>query len=74
MKIPIKKFVNNWQTGDGVQRVIDNKGTIIAEFFNPNGGISVDWISSEWLEKEGLLDEKNKLQRKEGEHIHVFFK
>ena len=74
MKIPIKKFVNNWQTGDGVQRVIDNKGTIIAEFFNPNGGISVDWVSSEWLEKEGLLDEKHKLQRKEGEHIHVFFK
>ena len=39
-----------------------------------SGGISVEWISAEWLEKEGLLDEKNKLQRKEGEHIHVFFK
>ena len=66
--------MNNWQTGNGVQRVIDNKGTIIAEFFNPNGGISVDWVSSEWLEKEGVLNEKDKLQRKEGEHIHVFFK
>ena len=74
MKVPIKKFVNNWQSGDGVQRVIDNKGTIIDEHYDPNGGISVDWISAEWLEKEGLLDEKNKLQRREGEHIHVFFK
>ena len=74
MKIPIKKFENNWQIGNGAQRVIDNKGTIIAKFFNPNGGISVDWVSSEWLEKEGVLNEKDKLQHKEGEHIHVFFK
>ena len=56
------------------KRVIDNEGTIVNEHYNPDGGISVDWISAEWLEKEGLLDEKNKLQRKEGEHIHVFFK
>ena len=74
MKTPIDKFVKNWQTGNGVQRVIDNEGTIVNEHYNPDGGISVDWISAEWLEKEGLLDEKNKLQRKEGEHIHVFFK
>jgi len=41
---------------NGVQRVIDNKGTIVNEHYNPHGGISVDWISAEWLEKEGLLD------------------
>ena len=43
MKIPIKKFVNNWQTGDGVQRVIDNKGTIVNEYFNPDSVVLV-WI------------------------------
>ena len=74
MKTPIDKFVKNWQTGNGVQRVIDNEGTIVKNTITLMDGISVDWISAEWLEKEGLLDEKNKLQRKEGEHIHVFFK
>ena len=47
MGIDIKKFVKNWQTGNGVQRVIDNEGTIVNEHYNPDGGISVDCISAE---------------------------
>ena len=74
MKIGINKFVNNWQSGDGVQRVIDNDGTIIDEHYDPNGGISVDWISAEWLQRQGKLTEKEKLQRRKGEHIHVFLR
>lgn len=42
MKTPIDKFVKNWQTGNGVKRVIDNEGTIVNEHYNPDGGISVD--------------------------------
>ena len=53
MKTPIDKFVKNRQTGNGVQRVIDNEGTIVNEQYNSDSGISVDWISAEWLEKEG---------------------
>ena len=51
-----------WQTQNGVQRLIDNEGTIVNEHYNPDGGISIYTFKDkpEWLEKEGLLDEKNK--------------
>ena len=42
MGIGINKFVKNWQTGNGDQRVIDNEGTIVNNRRNPGGGTSVD--------------------------------
>ena len=74
MKIPIYKFVMNWQTGHGVQWATDNEGTIVIEHYNPDGGIRVDWINAQWLEKEGLLDDKYTLQHKEDKHVYAFFK
>ena len=73
-KIPIEIFCKNWESGNGVQCLIDNKGTVIEVHFNPNGGISVDWISAEWLEKQNKLSKNEKLTPKEGQHVHVFFK
>ena len=43
MGIGIKKFVENWQTGNGVQRMIDNEGAIVNDYFNPDSVVLV-WI------------------------------
>ena len=50
----IKAFLKRWNQGEGRFRVIDDNGTVIKDYYDPYGGVSVDWISAEWALKKGI--------------------
>ena len=50
----IKAFLKRWNQGEGRFRVIDDNGTVILDYYDPYGGVSVDWISGVWAEKQGM--------------------
>lgn len=51
----IKAFLKRWNQGEGRFRVIDHNGTIIKDHCEAFGGVSVDWISGKWAEKQGMV-------------------
>ena len=50
----LEKFIKNRQMGEGITRVINSKGEVIAEHFDDYGGNSIDWISATWAKKQGM--------------------
>ena len=50
----IKAFLKRWNQGEGRFRVIDDNGTVILDHYDPYGGVSVDWISGVWAQKQGM--------------------
>ena len=50
----ISAFLKSWNQGEGRFRVIDDNGTVIKDYYDPYGGVSVDWISAEWALKKGI--------------------
>ena len=55
----LEEFIKKRQFGDGITRVFDKDGVLVAEHFDEYGGLSIDFISAEWYIKNGVdLGEK----------------
>jgi hypothetical protein len=50
----ISEFLKKWKIGEGRTRIINDEGKVIFEIYDPYGGTSVDWVSAEWIIKEGV--------------------
>ena len=47
----IDQFIKKWNMGEGCTRIINNEGKVIFEIYDPSGGVSVDWVSAEYVIK-----------------------
>jgi len=44
-----KQPIKQWDEND-----INDNGTVIKDYYDPYGGVSVDWTSGVWAEKQGM--------------------
>ena len=58
----ISLFLKKWNMGEGRTRVFNQKGEMIFEKYDPDGGTSVDWISAEWAIENGHINDSDKEQ------------
>ena len=50
----ISQFIKKWKMGERCTRIINDEGKVIFEIYDPYSGFSVDWVSAEWIIKEGV--------------------